>query len=185
MINLLSPEEKRQLRAARNNVLLLRYSILIATTIVAVGLVFGGGFFITLSERESAIQQERENTEQTAGFGTVRQEAESFEKNLATARKILSQEILYSDLLTAIAKTLPPSSTLTDIALTPESFTKPTTLSARTTSYNDALQLKNTLEDSPLFKDVSIANITQDATNAERPIAVQLSVTINLTEKTP
>ncbi|HYG83386.1 MAG TPA: hypothetical protein VD907_00730 [Verrucomicrobiae bacterium] len=179
MINLLSPEEKRQLRAARTNVLLLRYNILVAITILAVGGVFGVGFFITFQEREQALQEQRDNQARTADFSQVRREAEEFTKNLATAKSILSQEIVYSELLVAVAKTLPRGTVLTDISLTPANFNTPSTLAARTKNYDGALQLKGTLEASPLFSNVSITNIIQDSTNRAYPVSVQLNVTLH------
>ena len=41
MINLLPPEEKRQLRAARTNTLLLRYNLSLVGAVVFLGLAIG------------------------------------------------------------------------------------------------------------------------------------------------
>jgi len=178
MINLLSPDDKLQLRAARSNVLLLRYTILIIVTIVAVGLVFGSGFFITMQERTAAEQQQQNDSAKTAGYSTVRKNAEAFAQNLTTAKKIISQEIIYSKLLTDIAKTLPRGSVLADLSLNPDSLGKSVPLSARTKNYDGALRLKNTLEESALFADVSIVSINRDEARKDYPVSVNLNVTI-------
>ncbi|HEX6258115.1 MAG TPA: hypothetical protein VFZ48_01390, partial [Candidatus Saccharimonadales bacterium] len=178
MINLLSPNDKKQLRAARSNVLLLRYNILVVITILAVGGVFGGGFFITMQERANAEARLAEDAQRTASYSSTRKQAEDFAKNLTTAKTILSQEISYSQLIIDIAKTLPKGSVLTDLNLNAESFSKPLTVGARTKSYDGAVQLKNTLEQSDLFNDVSIINIIRDDGRRDYPVTVTLNASL-------
>lgn len=185
MINLLSPEDKRQLRAARINVLLLRYTLLIGFTLVAVAAIFGVGLFIALQEQVAAERDLNIDHQQTAQYQEVREEAERFENNLNIASRILADEITYSTLLVDIAKALPGNVVLTNLTLNPEILNEPTTLEARTVSYEAALTLQTELEESPLFSAVDIQNIatTGDANpdiaeNAAYPVSVTLSVVI-------
>src|SRR5690606_25576211 len=128
MINLLSPDDKRQLHAARMNVLLRRYTILIAFTLLAVAGIFGAGLFIAFRERLVAEQDLHADQQQTMQYQEVREEAEGFERNLNIADRILADEITYSTLLTDIAKALPQNAVLSNLTLNPDVLGNPTTL---------------------------------------------------------
>lgn len=182
MINLLSPHDKRELRAARRNIILRRYTVLVAMTLIAVAFVFGGGIFIAMRDRMAAERELEVDRQQATEYQETRQAAEQFEANLNIARRILSDEISYSTLVIDIAKTLPSDAVLTDLTLNPSIFGSPTTLSARTTSYETALTLRDSLEASPLFSDVSLISATRDddAGNPDSEIGQRLPVNVQL-----
>lgn len=182
MINLLSPHDKRELRAARRNIVLRRYTILVAMTLIAVIFVFGSGIFIAMRDRMAAENELANDRQQAEQYQETRQTAEQFEANLNIARRILADEISYSNLVIDIAKTLPSDAILTDLTLNPESFGTSTTLSARTTSYEAALTLRDNLEASPLFSDVSLISATtgDDTDNPDSPVTQDLPVNVQL-----
>lgn len=187
MINLLSPHDKRELRAARRNIILRRYTILVALTLLAIGAIFSGGIYIATTQRMAAERELESDRSQASEYQETRETAERFEANLNIARRILADEITYSTLITDIAQALPDNAILTDLTLNPEVLGTSSTLSAMTVNYEAALNLQERLEESPLFSDVSLISVSlgDDSTNPEGPAAsnfpvqVQLSATIN------
>ena len=81
MINLLPPEEKRQLRAARTNTLLARYNIILLVAVVFLGLAIGVVYLYLTNTKASADQTVRENTSQTSQYAGVLTEAQQFRSN--------------------------------------------------------------------------------------------------------
>lgn len=188
MINLISPEQKRDIRAARVNVLLVQYAIALVSLAVLIGLIYGVGFWLVRQEKVAVDEKLQSQSEQSKTYAAVEKEATSFRDNLKIAKAILGKEISYSDFLTTLAKDLPSGTVITNLSLggTATSSTKGMVLSARTSSYAKVLELKSKLEESVLFENVSITSATRpdSLTNltgleAKYPYAVSYSVKLS------
>lgn len=197
MINLLPPHTKQEIRAARVNVILLRYCVLLIFTLGFVLASFGIGFYITWNDKNAALNRKQDADSSANTYAKVKQEAESFSKDLKTAKTILSGEISYSQLLINIANTLPAGTIVNNLSLASNNFGTPVTLTARTILGPDAasrdvyaLKLKDALEVSPLFENVSIAStvLTENPGSAlERkyPLQVVINTTLSKPKQTP
>lgn len=179
MINLLPFEEKRQIQAARTNVLLLRYVLLTSCVMVATGLMVGAGFVIMNNSKANAEKQIAVNTSKASTYNSVQAEAQMFRANLLTAKTILDKEVNYTKVILAIAQTLPPEVTLDNLDLDANTFGTPFVLSAKAKSYDGGLALKAALEKSDVFSNVSLQGMTLAASDSDYPVSVQLNVTIN------
>ena len=191
MINLLSYDTKKQLRAARNNVRLRRYLFMAGLSVVCVGLVYGYGFW-TIDQNIKAISAENQislkNLEQ---YKETKDTASNYRKNLAIAKQILGKEFVFSDFIIQIAQDLPPNTILSELALDTNarvSKNNSAKLNARAKSYNDGLNIKDALQKSKVFSNVSLASITTPENTsglggifAKYPYEVTLNVTINMT----
>lgn len=183
MINLLDTDSQAQYRAARMNVQLRRYLVIFMITLAAIAGLFATGALLTWSQRAAAEQEQQSAEASVASYSATRKEAIEFANNLTIAKAILSQEVLYSDMIVQITKTLPSSAVLSSLGLDTTTLTKPITMNARVKTKNDAVTLKNTLEASPLFEDVNINNILQEeiaATSSPISRAYPVSVTLTL-----
>lgn len=179
MINLLPSEEKRQIQAARTNVLLLRYVLLTACVMVATGLMVGAGFVIMNNSKAEAEKKMALNASKASSYNSVQAEAQTFRTNLSTAKTILDKEVNYTKVILAIAQTLPSEVTLDNLDLDANTFGTPFVLSAKAKSYDGGLALKAALEKSDVFSDVSLQGMTMAASDSDYPVSVQLNVTIN------
>lgn len=179
MINLLPFEEKRQIQAARTNVLLLRYVLLTSCVMVATGLMVGAGFVIMNNSKADAEKQIALNTSKASSYNSVQAEAQTFRANLSTAKTILDKEVNYTKVILAIAQTLPSEVTLDNLDLDANTFGTPFVLSAKAKSYDGGLELKAALEKSDVFSNVSLQGMTMAASDSDYPVSVQLNVTIN------
>lgn len=177
MINLLPSETKRQLKAARANVLLLRYTTLIAA---AVGFLAIGTFSVYLvmgnikSNAENAIT---ENHSKISNYASVQSAANEFRTNLSTAKTIMDKEIIYSDTVISIAQIIPSGVILDNLNLDASSFGSPMTINAKAVNYERAIALKVALEQSSMFSNVSFTTVSSDGSGGY-PYSASLNATL-------
>lgn len=182
MINLLPPEAKSQIAAARANRVLLSYNIIL---LAAIAFLLAATAFVLIylnnskSTAEAAIA---ENIARAGGYTNVETEANAFRQNLASAKQILDNDVTYSSVILQFASVLPPGVVLDTLSLDSETFGTPTTLTARVRDYSTVLTLKNSLQNSDLFSDVSIQTISTGGSSGEEggdyPLSATYSVTI-------
>lgn len=179
MIDLLPPEDKRQLRAARSNTLLVRYNVLLVGAVFFLGIASGVTYFYLGNVKAAAEQTIADNHSKVSGYASVEAEAEAFRSNLATAKQILDKDIPYTSVILKIAQLLPSGAVLDTISLDPQTFGSSTTLVARVKDYDTALALKNSFQASSLFTDVHFQSISASDGAGGYPITVNLSVTFS------
>lgn len=177
MINLLPPETKSQIKAARANRLLLRYNIILLSAIgfllAAAGLVY----VYLVSAKSSAETAIQDNLAQVSNYSVIESDASSFRQNLSSAKQILDNDVTYSKVILEIASVLPSGVVLDTLSLDSATFGTPTTLNARVRNYDTVLRLKDALQASSLFSDVSIQTISTGG-EGSYPLNASLSVTI-------
>ena len=103
MINLLPPEEKRQIRARITNTLLLRYCIATLLLTIPLSTLAGGTYMIILNQKSAAEESIQNSQQKSSQYADIRAEAQEFKSNLNTAKTILDKEIKYSQIALAIA----------------------------------------------------------------------------------
>lgn len=184
MINLLPPQSKRQLRAARRNVVLRRYAVFIGLVAVLIAATFGFGNYLTVLERNRLNTELTARSGDAAKYAAVRASAAQFTKDLSTAKLILSKEVIFSNLIVDISQTLPPGVVLSELDLSTATFGTEITIKARAKSADSGpISLKTALEQSELFSNVKIASIDERAavnTEALKPIEKAYPVSFEL-----
>lgn len=159
MINIINPEQKKQIRSARINVVLVRYAIMLISLALLIVLIYGIGFWLVGQEKRAINEKLLSQSEQSKAYAAVEREAEAFRTNLKIAKSILDKETSYSTFLTTLAGDLPDGAILVNLSLGgPAAAQKGLTLDARASSYAKILELKQNLEDSVLFENVNISN---------------------------
>ncbi len=178
MINLVPPEQKRQIRAAQTNVLLFRYciaSLFLAFSLASLVAIA----YITMNNSKSTAEQAlRDGQVKSAQYADVQKSATEFTNNLAIAKTVLDKEVKYTNVAIKIAQTLPSGIVLNSLQLDAESFGKPMTLDAKGKSYNDALRLKTAFEQSSDFSDPHLLSVSKSDTDGDYPFAISISVII-------
>lgn len=165
MINLLPPNQRKELAAARTNTLLLRYVILLGILIGIIIVEIGIVYVILNNDKNNNQATINDNNAKTANYAPIKKQADEFRTNLLIAKYILGKQIPYTTLMLAIANGLPEGAVIDQLALDPNSFGKPTTLTVKTTSYEMAIQIKTALQQimvnkTPLFSDVSFESVS-------------------------
>lgn len=185
MINLLPDERKQNMRAARMNVVLLRYNLFTLAAIIIVAIVCLGFYIILKTDQSNALSTSRTNSTQEAAFGDVKKAADNYRNNLTVAKQILNNSISYTDVIVAITKLLPKGVVLDSINLKAADFGQQTTFSAHAANYTAAIQLKQNFQSSKVFTNVFFQTLT-DANvgtagipDQQYPISVSISAKLN------
>lgn len=178
MINLLPPDTRSQIAAARVNRLLLRYNVLLlaalAFLLAAIGLVY----VYLGSAKASAETAIQENRARVGDYSAVETDAATFRQHLATAKQILDNDVTYTKVILEIANVLPSGVVLDTLNLDSTTFGTPTSITAKVRDYPTVLRLKDSLQQSKLFSDVSIQTISNDGEGGY-PLSATFSVTIS------
>ncbi len=179
MINLIPTEDRRQLRAARSNTLLVRYNLFLIGAVVFMMLAIGFIYVYLNNSKTAAEATVSENQSKVASFAGVEKEATEFRSNLATAKQILDREVVYTKVILEISRMMPAGTILDNLTLDSTTFGKPTTIVAKAKTYTSALAIKDSFQKSAIFSDVHFESVTiNDADTSGYPMTVNLSVTI-------
>lgn len=179
MINLLPDETKKQLRAGRTNILLIKFIILlgIATVFLAMACM---AVYIFLTSTKTASENSAKTGQTNNLTATVNQQAETLRTNLATASSILDQQIFYSKIVMGIAAVLPIGTVLDTLTLNSSTLNSPVTLSVKAKLNSDEPKLKANFDKNNLFSGYKLVSIVTDTSDISGyPITISISVTIN------
>ncbi len=156
MINLLSTESKKELKAARRNVVLRKYVFTTLFLVLVIAGSYAVGYGIMHSQETSYKQQIAEYAPQKASYSETLKQATEYNKNLAIAKSILGSELSYSSFTTLIAQTMPKQVILVGLNITTKDLAKPVEIFFAAKSYSDVLATKEAFEKSPYFSQVQI-----------------------------
>lgn len=160
MINLLPPGKKKQLRAGRANILLIRYIWLLVALLVLLVLFMVITYFFLVQSDQNAKNTIAENNQEAKQYSTVKAEADSFRTNLLTAKTILDNQIIYTKMATTISHDIPPGVSISSLSLDPSTLGKPMQMNAHVRDYAAAIALKKTLQQSKTFQDISFSSVS-------------------------
>lgn len=182
MINLLLPEDKKQLRAARGNTVLRRYFELFGLATLMTAGIFGFGLMTTYNQKAQADTDKIASEQNALIYQDTRKAAAAFTKDLSIAKTILASDIRFSVLVTNIAGIVPQEVILSNLALGSNNLATPLTLSGKAGSYDKVVQFKNDMEASSIFENVKILDATTADTSGEEvdPITARYPVTFNI-----
>lgn len=189
MINLLPDDYKKNIRAARWNVTLINYNLILLGSLLVVFAVFGLLYFALENSRASAVTSKDSNQQLASGFSKDQSIASEFVANLSIAKTILDNEMSYTSLINAITEALPNGVILDSINLQTTSLNQQTTFQLHAKSFAKVTELKNRFSKSPLFSNVKLQN-TQANTDynpnnsdggifSDYPLSVTISAKIN------
>jgi Tfp pilus assembly protein PilN len=182
MINLLPPDDRRQLQAARSNLLLLRYNVGLVFAAIFLGLATLAIYFILTSMHQAAEKNIADNQAKVSNFSTVRAQEESYRKNLTDAKALFDEEIQYSKLYLDIARALPEGTALQSLDLNPAMLGTPQELPVKIRGEKQAEALLTALQSSALFNNAATygtLTMNTEDDKATYPYIITVNVTLN------
>ena len=180
MINLLSDERKAEIRAARTNVIIVRYTGIIAMAIVFILSTLYVSYTVLQNTMASAETQISANDVKADIYSETKQQVDTLSAKLAEAKTILDQEIRYSRVLVNIGQQMPSGTVLGDVTLSAASFSgTPVELKAYAKSTTEAGELKTRFQASPLFSQVNLLSTDENAGIDGYPVSVSMTVVFN------
>lgn len=177
MINLLPPDQKLALSYARKNALLVRWTISLSSAFLGIiFLVAAGQIYInratTIIEEDTAAAQQRLEDQ---NINQVQERVQEISSTLNLVVQVLSQQVLFSDLIRQVGAAIPPGAVLTNLNI--NETEGGIDLAADTVDYNTAAQVQVNLEDSSnrIFASADILNIRCEQ-NTEDAYPCQISI---------
>lgn len=177
MINLLPPETKAQIAAARTNRLLLRYNVLLLVALAFLLASIVIVYFYLTNAKAGAEEAIADSRAKVSDYSAVETEANNFRQSLASAKQILDSDVAYTRVILEIANVLPSGIVLDTLNLDSATFGSPMVMTANAKDYAAILALKDSLQSSSVFSNVSIQSIAS-GTNGAYPLTASFSVTI-------
>jgi Tfp pilus assembly protein PilN len=186
MINLLSKETTRQIKAGHNNVFLMKCLTIVGIASIFLTLVSAGSYIFLINAQNSANDTDTKNSKNSAiaalnkSRQAAQEEVNKINASVASAQKILAQKISYSKILLDLAKNLPSDMVLSSISLDENSIGQPLTIKIYATSNANITQLKTNFSASTIFSNYSVVSTTDKQTDvAGHPTAITITVNIN------
>lgn len=177
MINLLPPDEKKQLRAARANILLLRYN---ALTLLAIAFLAGALSVVYLflsTQLQTAEATIKHNSEREGAYQSIKRDAEAFRNELVDAKRVLNSQVSYSQATVRLSSLLPAGASLKDsLELNESTFSGPITLNVKIKEESVAASLLESFRSSPYVSSVTRNKISIG--DATYPYLVEMTVSL-------
>lgn len=176
MINLLPPELKTGYLYARRNVALRKWVVMFLVALIGLGALATYGL---LSIKQATVHHNQQIAATETAFekekaGDTKKHVQDISNNFKLAVKVLSQEVLFSQLIRQIAATIPTNANLT--GLTINQTQGGLDISANATDYKTATQVQVNLADpkNKIFSKADIVSITCSGDNSDYPCTVNL-----------
>jgi Tfp pilus assembly protein PilN len=180
MINLLSVERTDEIRAARMNVILVRYKLLIALALVFIGAALYVSYTVLDSTMASAEKRIQANDLKADVYKDTKQQVDELSAKLNESKTILDQEIRYSQALVKIGQLMPAGTVLGDLTLSTASFNGlPLEIKAYAKTTNEAGLLQNNFQSSGLFSNVTIKSTETSQEIDGYPVTIAMTVMLN------
>ena len=174
-------EAKVELRAARTNIVLIRYIFVIFLACLFLGFALFGS--VVLLNRTAASSQQLIDANDTKAevYSSTKAQVDALSSSLTEAKNILDQEVLYSNVLMNIAQQMPAGTIIDKITLNADSFgATPLTLKVYAKTTDDAVNLRERFQNSPSFSNVSFQTISDTSEGIDGyPISATMTLTLN------
>lgn len=171
MINLLPPGIKQNIKYARRNTKLLRWSLALGLGIVGSLVVstFGLFYLQQATDTYSAQVTKTQDELNAQKLPETQKKVEDISGSLKLVVQVLSREILFSKLLKQIGSAVPADASLTGLSIS--KVTGGIDLTAVAASYETATQVQVNLKDpsNKIFDKADIVNITCSGAAASDP----------------
>lgn len=177
MINLLPINDKKEIRAARVNVVLLRYNVILLITVLFLVGALAYSYYYLINAQQFATSAINSNAQKESSFTKIKTEADGFRSELASAKSILDGQMSYAKAALNIAKLLPEGTAINELKLNEQSFSTPLTLSVNIADEQAASHLIKNFKESPFFTGVTKNKISVGS--GAYPYIMEISVTMS------
>ena len=182
MINLLPETRKKDIRAARTSVILLRY---MGILLLAFAFIFGVFTFsrLAIENDERRSKELISANDSTADvYANTKAEVDALSAGLTETKTILDQEIRYSKVLAAIAQQMPSGTVLESLQLDASAFSgESVEVKVFAKTNEDAVKLREQFQANPALSNVSFQTIDETGGISGYPVSVTLSFGLNRT----
>jgi len=183
MINLLPPEIKKSYYYAEKNAKLIKLVLILIIGLVGIGAIGTYGW-VSLHHSINAEKQKVASIQTSLNknhLSSTESQVETISNDFSLVVKVLSQEVVFSKLLTQMAGALPSGTNLTNLSINNTTSGSGLDITAEALNYNLATQVQVNLADpvTGIFSKVDIVNITCNNQTSSGTVAA-FPCTVNL-----
>jgi len=181
MINLLSDETKKSIRAARANTTLIKYIIFIGFSSLFLALACTTSYIILNDSKTTAEKTITNFQTKNSSYSPVTKQANDFVLNLTKAKVILDEQISYSTIITGIANALPSGVILeSPLIINGNTIGTPMALKAYSKTSSSETVLKSNFQKSSIFSNYNMQSVGNNSVGSnEYPYLISFNITIN------
>ena len=166
MINLLPPQTKQAYYYAQSNEKLIKWVVALLIGLIGLGAIGTYGWVslhqsISDNNKKVAAAENQLTQEHQA---TINKQIQTISSDFSLVVKVLSQEVVFSKLLTSMAAAMPSGANLTNLTITNTAGGAGLDIKAEATNYNTASQVQVNLADpsNGIFSKADLVSITCD-----------------------
>ena len=179
MINLLSNEAKKQIKASYANTILVKCLawLGVAVLFLALSCLFS---YLFLSNDKNQKDQSSATVQPTQIlYNTTKTKFDGIKSDIDKAKSLLSAQSSYSDVIIGIANALPSGTILDSLSMDQTSYSSPISLKVKARSNDRVSAIKTGFDNSSLFSGYSQTVTTDQSDQSGYPVIVTVSVSIN------
>lgn len=118
MINLLSKDTQKRLRAARRNIMWIRYNLMLVVLIIGLNIGLGVVFFFNYFDQESAQSTlDAAKSQNVREAENIKKRADTFREELDAAKTLLDANISYTDIITTLSNATPNNCSIKSLSV--------------------------------------------------------------------
>lgn len=178
MINLLPRQQQKEIRAARSNTLLLRYTILLICALLFLTGAIGVTYFSLTQAAKHAEALKQENETKAADYAQTQAEVSQLQSELSSAKSLFENEVRYSKALTRLSNIFPDGTAIDALELNASSFSEQMTLNVQVRDQEAAEKLLQSFSSSQYISGANLGKISTSA-SGRYPYTVELIFTLN------
>lgn len=179
MINLLPEETKKQLKAARWNVILVRYIFVIVIAFGFITLVSYASSILLAQTRSSADSLIESTDTNAPEFAETQAQINELSTTLSGARTILDSRVSYAELLRTIGGQMPEGTVMRELEIPEAALNgQAVTVEILAETTEAAATLRERFQSNPRFQSVNLESISETGGETGYPVTATLSFTI-------
>lgn len=179
MINLLPDGTKKQLRAARANVVIGYYLLILLCAAGFLALLLFGSMFLLDQTKQSAQALIQANDSQASAYSSTQEKLNELRSDLELSKTILDNEVLYSRLLPKIGQLMPEGTIIDSLRIQESSYQQPVEITIYAKSTDAVTSLRDRFQSSSLFSGVTIESVSSSGGISGYPVSASLTLTFN------
>jgi len=180
MMNLLPATTKHQLRAARVNIVLINYLLLLSFAVVFLAAACFVSYLFLVDAKTTAENIIKNNQSITKTNSSSADNSTLMNIEFTNAKNILSQQVSYSDIITNISNVLPEGVIIDSLQLNNATLGSPITIKAHAKSYDNTATLKTNFQNSSQFSNFSIGAQTMNQNGVSGyPVEFSFEISVN------
>jgi capsular polysaccharide biosynthesis protein len=181
MINLLPSDKKAEIRAARTNLILVRYIIILILAISFIAVAMYVTYSVLAMTKTSNEAVVASNDLSSEVYSSTRQQVSALNDSLRESKVVIDQEVRYSKVFVNLAQLMPAGTLFDKISLNGNSFLGTASnlrVYAKSTTETDSL--RQNFERSSMISGVTVTIVTATDSGVDGyPVSADVTMTLN------